>query len=72
MMLKTKIVVLLLPLFTGCSTAVHHMAQYYDSRDPCILKGKPETHQRPDWCGTSASRMTITTPQGATIGYIRK
>lgn len=72
MMQKTKLAILLLPLFTGCSTAVQHMATYYDHMDPCIMRGKPESHQRPTWCGTQATRMTITTSQGQTIGYIRR
>jgi hypothetical protein len=72
-MLKTKLLaVLLLPVATGCSTAVHHMAQYYDSRDPCLTANKPQGHVRPAWCGTTASRITITTPQGQVIGYVRR
>lgn len=72
MNLKTKLIVCLLPLTTGCASAVNTMALFYDQRDPCQTLNKPPGHQRPAWCGTASARSAITTPQGQVIGYIRK
>ena len=32
------------------------VAQHYNDRDPCILKGKPEGSTRPSFCGASSGR----------------
>lgn len=50
---------------SGCATPPQFLADMYNRADPC---------QRPpyaDFCGASSGRVTIYSPQGNAIGYVK-
>lgn len=53
-----KYLVLVLAL-SGCATPPQWMADYYDSRDPCQIKNRPEGYVIPNWCGSTRPQQVI-------------
>jgi hypothetical protein len=37
-----------------------HVGDYYDNRDPCQYKGKPDNYKLADFCGASRNKKTYT------------
>lgn len=81
--MKVKLAIAIISVMTlsGCASVFNAVADSADRADLCqtathsTLTGarlKPDGHQRPHYCFSSAARQVITDRNGHIIGYVRK
>lgn len=55
---QTTLAAITVLLLSGCAQTGNLVAAWYDSQDPCQIRGRVG-YQPPTWCGASNSGLTV-------------